>query len=219
MRNLLIVYLLSFWTAQAQSIRDKVFNDVILIQPENVVTDGNDFLIDIPFKPQENPIIIFNNDRRIPTKLFFAKESFFPKQNTILLITPDWEYIENVAKNLPKDVTIKPVGQYKFYYIDRNNAGYKVDSLSRRIDNPHNPITMNFKKPELRDDEIKCYGTICKYSGKISDKEDEDCECYTLSDLTNQQKLLFLKEFFQFHSVIIFPEILKKNKNHKYILH
>lgn len=53
-----------------QTIRDSVFNNVIPIDKTNVTTNGADFLIDIPIKPQKERIVIFSNDKRIPTNLF-----------------------------------------------------------------------------------------------------------------------------------------------------
>lgn len=76
---ILISTILLSGTAFGQSIRDTVFNDVIPIHHQYVTTDGNDFLIDMPIPAQKEPIVIFNNDRRIPVELFFDRKSFLSR--------------------------------------------------------------------------------------------------------------------------------------------
>ncbi|MGJ1503226.1 hypothetical protein [Sphingobacterium multivorum] len=154
----IIICLLIIQQLQAQTIRDSVFNDVILINEKDVTTDGKDFLIDTPFKSQKEPIVIFNNDRRIPLELFCKHNSFLGGQNEIILITPDWEYQKEIVEEQKrKGIHIKPSSQNKFYHIKRNNTETKVDSLSVRMDNPRKAITINFKKTELQKNELKFY--------------------------------------------------------------
>ena len=213
----------------AQTIRDSVFNNVILINNTDVSTNGFHFLIDIPIKPQKEPIVIFNNDFRISTKLFFSRNSFLYGQNDFFLITPDWEYYNNIEETERKNPSLKldPYRQNKIYHIQRNNVKIQIDSLSIRMDDPRKPITINFNNPELKENEVKyffkeCYGSTCcpkdenwdfkqendKIKNDFNEKENvniyknvyrqvlgresEHCDYYTLSDLTNEQKIQFL---------------------------
>ncbi|NLN32517.1 MAG: hypothetical protein GX159_02855 [Flavobacteriaceae bacterium] len=211
-------------------IKDSIINNVILIEKEKVFTNGSNFLIDMPIKVQKEPIIIFNNDNRIPVELFFERKSFLYGQNEILLITRDWEYYESLRedeRNTP-GLHLIPYVQNKFYHIKRNNKSYNVDSLSIRMDDPRKPITLNFIKPEFNDGETiyyyaDGYGSICcprdkrwdyyeaiqNYIKLFAEKnniklentrsvsngeEGEHSSFYSLTELTNEQKLLFIQE-------------------------
>ncbi|WP_304067321.1 hypothetical protein [Pedobacter glucosidilyticus] len=246
----------------AQTIRDSVFNNVILINNTDVSTDGFHFLIDIPIKPQKEAIVIFNDDHRIPAKLFFSRNSFLCGQNEFILITPDWEYYNNVKETERKNSGLKlhPYRQNKVYHIQRNNTKIQIDSSSIRIDDSKNSIKINFKNPDLKENEIKyffqeCYGSKCcpedpswklekerneiknNFNEKhnvnvyknvytqIKGKEGEHCDYYTLSDLTNEQKIQFIfppkihtktDDVTQGFFVIILPSIIN-TENMKHI--
>ncbi|RZJ86299.1 MAG: hypothetical protein EOO20_18585, partial [Chryseobacterium sp.] len=139
----IIICLLIIQQLQAQSIRDSVFNDVIPINHQYVTTDGKDFLIDIPIEPQKNPIVIFNDDRRIPLDLFCKHHSFLSGQNEIILITPDWKYYEGIRESEKRTpgLRLDPYRQNKFYHIKRESTSYTVDSISRAME--LQPFTIN----------------------------------------------------------------------------
>jgi|SRR5690606_28055767 len=163
-----VLLLLLLQNLNGQTIRDSVFNNVILIKNTDVSTDGFHYLVDIPIKPQKEPIIIFNDDFRIPAKLFFRKNSFLNGQNEFFLITPDWQYYNNIEETERKNPSLKldPYIQNKVYHIQRNNVQIQIDSLSIRMDDPKKPITINFNNLELKENEVKyffkeCYGSTC----------------------------------------------------------
>jgi len=212
----------------AQTIRDSVFNNVILIKKTDVSTNGFHFLIDIPLKPQKDPIVIFNDDFRIPAKSFFSRSSFLSEQNEFILITPDWEFHKEIIEEQKKyGIHIKAFPKNKIYQVKRSGSGYEVDSLSVVLLGINNPIKINFKNPELKENEVKyffkeCYGSTCcpedqswKFEKErreirnnfniehkvntyknayrqINGREGEHCTYYTLSDLSNEQKIEFL---------------------------
>lgn len=225
----LIILILCLHNLFAQTIRDSVFNNVILIKNTDVATNGVHFLIDIPIIPQKESIVIFNDDHRIPTKFFFNRNSFLYGQNDFYLITPDWEYYNNIEETERKNpgLHLYPYRQNKIYHIKRYSSENKVDSLSVRMDDPSRPIKINFQKTKLQENEVKyffkeCYGSTCcpkdptrkfeqdrnemrnnfnkKYNvnvyknayRQIKGKEGEHCDYYTLSDLTNEQKIEFI---------------------------
>lgn len=229
MKKLLTITILFFCLNNlfAQTIRDFVFNNVILIKNTDVSTNGFHFLIDIPIKPQKEAIVIFNDDFRIPAKLFFDRSSFLWEQNEIILITTDWVFKKEIREREKREGIHIKAHQNKIYHIKRSDSTYEVDSLSIVMHNPSKPIKINFKNPELQENEVKyfhqeCYGSICcpkdinwdfeqdrnemknnfnqKYNvnvyknvyRKIRGKEGERCDYYTLSDLTNQQKIEFI---------------------------
>ncbi|WLD23264.1 hypothetical protein NU10_11175 [Flavobacterium dauae] len=164
---LIVISLLFIDQLQAQNIRDTVFNDVILIKSTDVSTNGFHFLVDIPIKPQKEPIIIFNDDFRIPEKLFFSRSSFLSEQNEFILITPDWEFHKEIIEEQKKyGIHIKAFPKNKIYQVKRSGSGYKVDSLSVGLLDSGKPIKINFKNPELKENEVKyffkeCYGSTC----------------------------------------------------------
>lgn len=169
MKKLLTIAILFFCLNDlfAQTIRDSVFNNVILIKSTDVSTDRFHFLVDIPIKPQKDPIIIFNDDFRIPAKLFFSRSSFLWEQNEIILITPDWEFRKEIIDEQKKTgLHIRAFPKNKIYHIKRRGSGYEVDSLSIVMHDPRKPIKINFKNPELKENEVKyffkeCYGSTC----------------------------------------------------------
>lgn len=163
---ILISFILFSGIAFSQSIRDSVFNDVILIKSTDVSTNGFHFLVDIPIKPQKEPIIIFNGDFRIPTKLFFSRSSFLWEQNEIILITTDWVFEKEIREREKREGIHIKAHRNKIYHIKRRGSGYEVDSLSIVMQDPRKPIKVNFKNPELKENEVKyffkeCYGSTC----------------------------------------------------------
>lgn len=156
----LTLVLLLLHNINGQTIHDSVFNDVILIKNTDVITNGKDFLIDIPIKTQNEPIIIFNDDERIPTNLFFERQSFLGEQNEIILITPDWKYYKHIYESDQRTgYHSEPLTQSKIYHLDRISE--RIDSLT--IIREYNPRSMkiNFKKTEIKETELKVYYQEC----------------------------------------------------------
>lgn len=211
----------------AQTIRDSVFNNVILIKNTDVSTNGFHFLVDILIKPQKEPIIIFNDDFRIPAKLFFSRNSFLYGQNEIILITTDWVFEKEIREREKREGIHIKAHRNKIYHIKRSGSEYEVDSLSVVLNDPRKPITINFNNPVLKENEVKyffqeCYGSTCcpkdenwdfqqdrnemknnfneKHSvnvyknvyRQVLGRENEHCDYYTLTDLTNEQKIEFI---------------------------
>lgn len=208
-------------TVPKVKFKDTIQN-VILINKENITTDGYNFLIDIPITAEKNPIGIFLNDKTMPVELFYDRKSFLPTQNEIFLFTPDWEFQKEIIdKQERMGIHIKAYRR-KVYHIKRNNTGYTVDTLILP-----NTTKFIFQKTKLEENEIKfyyddCYGSVCcprddrwdsykDVQNKIKNfekennvlihkssnsfgEEDEHCTTYNLSELTNEKKLLFIKE-------------------------
>ncbi len=258
--NKILAFIISLFCLNnsfGQTIHDSVFNNVILIKDTDVSTNGCHFLIDIPIKPKKEPIVVFNKDFRISTKLFFSRNSFLYGQNEIILITPDWEFLKKIEEEERKfGIEIKAY-RNKIYHIKRSGSEYEIDSSIIALNDPRGSIKINFKKPELNENEEKyffreCYGHYPKDSNielqrernviknnfnkkhhvnvykntyrQIMSEEGEYCEyCdyYTLSDLTNKQKIEFLfpskpytetDDISQGYCVIILPSVINTEK-------
>ncbi|GEM_PF-1121041 len=179
---ILIAFLLLSAAASGQSIRDSVFNEVIPVNWQNVSTDGKDFLIDIPIQAQKEPIIIFNNDRRIPVELFFDRRSFLNEQDEIVLITSDWEYYDRIRASEERipGLHLAPYRQNKFYHIKRMDTHYVVDSISRAME--VQTFTIIYKKAQLLE-RRKYY-----YAGALSLTNDniQRCEKWNALDSLNK---------------------------------
>lgn len=213
--------------------KDTIQN-VILINKENITTDGYNFLIDIPIKAEKNPIGIFVNDEQIPVELFFGRKSFLPNQKEIFLFTPDWTFLKEIEEEQKRTGVHIKAYRKKVYHIKRNNTGYKVDTLIL----PDNTKFI-FQKTKPKENEIKfyysdCYGSTCcprddrwdsyeAVQNKIKlfeeqnnlsinkdsnsfGEEGEHCTSYNLNELTNEQKLLFIQEIKNEHKEQ-FPQI------------
>lgn len=148
-----------------QTIRDSVFNNVIPIERTDVTTNGADFLIDIPIKPQKEPIVIVNHDRRIPTNLFFDRRTFLSEQKELFLITFDWEFQKKIREQERREGLHIKAARHKIYHILRNYDDYQVDSTTITLQS--SPIVkLNFTIPKLEENEMKIYyvenyGSIC----------------------------------------------------------
>lgn len=163
---ILIATILLSGVAFGQSIRDSVFNNVILIKKTDVSTNGFHLLIDIPIKAQKDPIVIFNDDFRIPAKLFFSRSSFLWEQNEIILITLDWRFEKEIREREKREGIHIKAHKNKIYHIKRRGSGYEVDTLSIVLHDPRKPIRINFENPKLKENEVKyffkeCYGSTC----------------------------------------------------------
>lgn len=169
MKYLVIGIALLCWyqNVQSQSGAGTIYKDVILISEKDVTANGTDFLIDIPITSKNASVTLFNNDFRIPSKLFFERKSFLPDQNDFFLITPDWSYYKAIRESEKRSgLHLKPIKQGKVYHIQRNNTGFKVDSLTIQLDRPGNPVISNYKDLKLQENEamyyyLDCVGSDC----------------------------------------------------------
>lgn len=212
---ILISTILISGTAFGQSIRDTVFNDVIVVYSQNVTTDGKDFLIDMPIKTQKEPIVILNNDRRIPLELFFERKSFLSEQNELFLITKDWGFEKEIAERQKREGIHIKASRHKIYHIKRGFDNYQIDSLIISL-HTRPIVTLNFKKIEqfIVAESKKYYYVDCiphydeKHSREIWNALDSlntrfsiytgfyfasGCMNYSLSALSLQEKLPAIK--------------------------
>ena len=91
MKNRIFFFLvLVTGNVNSQTSHNLVFNDIILIGQNDAITNGKDYLIDLPIFASRKVITIYNNTELIPAKLFFEKESFLENQNKIkcMSVTP-----------------------------------------------------------------------------------------------------------------------------------
>lgn len=111
----------------AQNINDTIIKNVVRIDEKDIVQHNNDILIDVVIDSQtkKNPII-FNNTKY--SKDFFANNIF--KQKTIMIITPDWKYYDEIAKEADEfDGCIEPATTNILYQRKISGNTVKTDSI------------------------------------------------------------------------------------------
>lgn len=252
MKKLLTIAILFFCLNNlfAQTIRDSVFNNVNLIKKTDVSTNGFHFLIDIPIKTQKDPIVIVNHDSRIPLELFFDRKSFLSEQNEIILIedgllrietkeTEKWApslkiyHIDRAKSKVDslvyKWVDVNPVklnfkettlkeNEVKYFFKECYGSTCCPEDPSWKFEKERNEIRDNFNRKY----DVNIYKNVYR---QIKGKEGEHCDYYTLSNLTNEQKIEFLfppktytetDDVTQGFFVIILPSVIN-TENMKHI--
>jgi len=127
----------------AQSIQDRIFNNVILIEKEDVIQKNGDYLINVitDVGTHKNPVIF--DDSRLP--LSFFMDTLF-KPNPFVLIKPDWKFYEKISRQANRNgVVLEPITRNVFYQVEYANNEQKVDSIIISGDQPK----INFV-PKLR---------------------------------------------------------------------
>ena len=146
--------------AISQTLKSSTLKNVININNNDVISNGNIFLIDIPIPVTDSVITILNNSN-IPNKLFFDRTTFMPLQKEILLIAPDKEYYKAVASQ-HNVYCAEPITTNKYYRIKRNNNVFTVDSTTIQGVQPD----LKFKDTKPKNNSIiyyfkDSYGSAC----------------------------------------------------------
>ncbi len=113
----------------AQNIIDAIFENVIEIRDNNVITNGIDYLftLSIP-KTNTTPVIFISKE--IPSYLL---SDIYPEFSKIIVVTPNWKYYrESSGRRLSKgvlSVEFEPIASSVIYEFQRKNGISKKDSL------------------------------------------------------------------------------------------
>lgn len=210
-----IFFFLVFVTGNvnSQTSHNLVFNDIILIGQNDAITNGKDYLIDLPIFASRKVITIYNNTELIPAKLFFEKESFLENQNKIILITPDIKYYKAISDEQKKTgYELHPVRQRKIYYINR--SAKTIDSITIIEDYVEKTLKYNMKKMDneksllfkqclnLKSKDLNSANDIASIIKsfekenyiKLQGIQNKEASCVTLStdNLANEQKFVLL---------------------------
>ena len=225
-----------------QTIYDSVFNDVILIKKTDVATDGSNFLIDLPIKSQKDPITIYNYDTGIPVELFYKQMIFLDHQDEIILInsnSPNTRLI-NDEKETSKLTLYHIKRDYPNNKIDSIQKEWFYTNIPIKI----NTVKPILKENEVKYFYEECYDVRDLNLANIEDRKNlkiifnqiygvdvfkdvyrkilgekgEYCDYYTLNDLTNEQKIVFMRspkssvnlhlKDFNFSNKIILPKVI-----------
>lgn len=142
----LITFIFILFNVYSQTINDTIFNEVYIIKNENIIKKDKVLFIDIPIETKKNLIVIASSDYNITANSICDRKIFLPEQNEFILITPDWEFIKELAEKQKRNGIHIKAENHKFYHIKRGINNCKIDSLSRSINNFRNPIILNYKE-------------------------------------------------------------------------
>ncbi|MEZ4874762.1 MAG: hypothetical protein R2793_04760 [Flavobacteriaceae bacterium] len=147
---ILFIFLLISPIAHSQALTDSLFVDALIIENENVTTSQGNYLIDIPLLNESvkgltfASLVYINASSTLPTPFLLEQiqreMSRFSKAN-VIVITPDWEYYNRVAKEAESmEGCIEPATTQIYYQLTKKNNKITLDSL--RISGAQPKITM-----------------------------------------------------------------------------
>jgi hypothetical protein len=113
-------------TFHSEKIRDSIFENVIEITENDIITKGKDYIFNVSIPKSEVTPILFVS-ARIPLEILSDIYPEFPK---LIVIAPNWNYYDEVAKQIPSDVgCAEPMESSIIYEFNRENGKLQKDSL------------------------------------------------------------------------------------------
>jgi len=204
-------------------IKDSIFENVIKITDNNIVSNGTDFLFDVSIsKTVELPIIYVQSE--VPLNLL---STIYPDFTKLIVITPNWTYYKGISnQKLPEGISCaEPMASSIIYEFNRENGRILKDSLIIMGGFPKMKFSENrtLKNNEKEFYYTESYGSTCcpkdlqwdnkptreefisnfQYENnskivdtykKITGKDGEVTFFYTLKGLPNLMKLKFILE-------------------------
>lgn len=155
----------------SQTIRDKVFNDVFVID-ENNSAGTSDFILNFPLEiTPGKPLVIYNSNPNLPNKLFLKTDflrHFLLKVSNFQLITTNTAALKNIQTEMDGGKGCsKPLGPtYFLYQATLLNKRLVIDSLCIKPTEKNQPIINIRKKQAIPKNQILVYytdawGSIC----------------------------------------------------------
>lgn len=239
MKPITLIIFLLFQSFYAQTIKDSIFTNVIRIDSNDIIQQGDNYLINTILEPEDKQSLIIFNSTRLSKALFF---DYALKNKAFILIMPDWESYDRIAAIATKEKgCFEPATTNWFYQRTYKNGKAKMDSIRYSGEQPEFTFSSshNSNKNTIVSYLIETFGSSCcekdpkwdlknkmdmfiknyekrigkslgKTYKKITGKEGEHILYYTLSNLNNEQKLNFTLEYYN--------EFYSKNCVSKYVL-
>lgn len=166
----------------AQTIRDNVFNDVIVIDESNSAGTSN-IILNFPIEiTPDKPLVIYNRNPNLPNKLFLKPEFlriFLLKVSNFQLISDDPALRKKMYAEMEKEKGCSKPQSPSYFLYQATLLDKKVVIDSLYIDPTHkNQPVLNFKKkPVIPENHILVYYTdawgsmCCPKDSKWSSKE------------------------------------------------
>ena len=146
-------------TFHSKLIRESVFTDVIEITDSDFVTNGEDFLFTKPIPPATKIPVVFVS-APIPLNLL---STIYPQFSSVIVITPNWTYYDEVFKNQPEAGCAEPSASSVIYEFKREGGKVMKDSIVNASGFPEmkysNPYQLKNKEQVIYFSEI--YGSVC----------------------------------------------------------
>ena len=111
----------------SEKIRDSIFENVIEITDNDIVTKGTDYIFNVSIsKSEETPILFVS--ARVPLEILSDIYQEFPK---LIVIAPNWNYYDEVAKQMtPIELRrAEPRTSTIIYEFNRKDGILKKDSI------------------------------------------------------------------------------------------
>lgn len=109
--------------------RNKLHN-VVSIARENVGQERGIYLVDIPLLEKADSCYTFFLETPIPLQSFKDVDGFFPSIDEFILIVPDWEFYDRVARDATaQGITLEPATTNYYYHFQRKDNKVYVDSV------------------------------------------------------------------------------------------
>lgn len=115
-----------FNTFHSEKIRDSIFENVIEITDNDIITKGTDYIFNVSIPKSEKVPILFVS-ARVPLEIL---SDIYPKFQKLIVIAPNWTYYDEVAKQITSDVgCAEPMASSIIYEFNRENGKLQKDSL------------------------------------------------------------------------------------------
>jgi len=154
---LLLSFILIFTSSHAQSFKDSIFENVVVIDDDNITHMGMNFLIDISIPTTiETPVLFISS--QIPIDLLAKIYPEFPRIIVIIPNTTSSPCV--VSKN---EIAQKPIKSTIIYEFIRSHKSVEKDSVILKKDFPKMKFAL---KTETQSDEFESFynerfGSIC----------------------------------------------------------
>ncbi|CAM3668684.1 hypothetical protein ELOC111193_15850 [Elizabethkingia occulta] len=155
----------------------KSYKNVIMIEGEDMVKLGENYLVDIPVQEKPDSVYVFFLNADIPVERLKKPNSFYPFINEFILIVPDRKYYKIIAEEAYKQgIIIEPLVTNNYYHITRNGGEVKTDST--HISGNGQP-QISYAEPEVPKDMLQVYYTdsygsvCCPRDPKWDSKQDD----------------------------------------------
>lgn len=160
---LILSLLLTNNYANAQSINDSIFSNVLLIQKKDVVKNIDDYLIDVVINFDLKKSSVIFNDSGL-SKDFITNRLF--EHKSIIVIIPDWKFYEEITEEATRmGGCIEPATTNIFYqrkYIENES---KTDSIRISGNQPKLVFNKSIKNVKFNDNIVfyhtESFGSTC----------------------------------------------------------
>ncbi|WP_282636078.1 hypothetical protein [Sphingobacterium thalpophilum] len=141
-----------------------VYHEAVMIEDSDCTEKDGTYLIDRAVDFHPDSMAVFFVAARLPRELFENAEGFYPELREFILVMPDYEAYEQVAKDAEKQgITLEPAVSNYYYYVKREDGKATVDRY--HLTGEGQP-QLHYAVPKIPKDKIlvyrtESYGSVC----------------------------------------------------------